>query len=121
MTAKHFCGHWGKTHQRIFIYKNKIIKRFKIYLSNTNNSISCGWWEKSVFVPDEKEVSLGLVEVVGEIVRFWVHDVARQSKRLREPLQSDILTLRNVTLLEGNFNLQDISVGGQYIPWSVDL
>lgn len=88
---------------------------------DTYNSVSRGRWEECIFVSDKEEVCLGFFEGVGKIVRLWMHDVFRQTKRAGKPLQWDVLTMRNVALLEGNFNLQDISVSGQNIPWSVDL
>lgn len=58
---------------------------------------------------------------MGKIVRLWVHDMFWQAERMREPLQWDILTMGDIALLEGNFDLQDISIGGQYVPRSMNL
>lgn len=73
--------------------------------ANTHNPVSGGWWEERVLVSDEEEVSLGLVEGVCEIVRLRVHHAAWQAERMREPLQWDLLTVGDVALLEGDFDL----------------
>lgn len=80
-----------------------------------------GGREERVLVADEEEVCLFLVKGVGEVVRLRAHDVLRQAERVREPLQWDILTVRDVALLEGDLDLQDLRVRGQNIPGSVDL
>lgn len=77
-----------------------------------NNSAPCGRREERVLVIDEEEVGLLLVEGVGEVVRLGAHDVFWQTERVREPLQRDILTVGDVALLEGNFDLQDLRVRG---------
>lgn len=88
---------------------------------DTYNSVSSGWWEECVFVFNKKEVCLVLVKGVCEIVTLWADDVIGQAERTREPLQRDILTMRDVTLPEGNFYLQHIRISGQNIPRSVNL
>lgn len=88
---------------------------------DTYNSVSGGRWEERVFVCDKKEVGLVLVKGVCEIVQLWVHDVVGQVERTREPLQRNILTVRDVTLPEGNFYLQHVRISGQNLPRSVDL
>lgn len=72
---------------------------------NTHNSVSCGRWKESILVVDEEEVGLGLIEGVGKVVRLRPHDVLRQAERMREPLQWNVLTMRDIALLEGNLDL----------------
>lgn len=47
-----------------------------------HDSVPGRWWEEGVFVVNEEEVRLALVEGVGEIVGLRVHDVFWQAERM---------------------------------------
>lgn len=70
---------------------------------------------------DEEEVHFVFFEVVGEIIWLWVHDVVRQAERMWDPVERGLSAVREVALFEGNFDLQDVGVGGEDIPRSMDL
>lgn len=77
--------------------------------------------EESLLVLDEEEIRLALVEGSGEVVWLGVHDVIRQAEGRRQPVHGNVLVLRDVVDLEGDFDLQHVRVRGQHFPRSVDL
>lgn len=72
---------------------------------NTHDPVSGGWWEECLLVIDKVKVRFGLVKVVGEIVRLWVHYMLRKAERMREPLPWDVPTVGDIANLERNLDL----------------
>ena len=101
-----------------FIFKvtNKIRKPKYPY-----DPVAIGSGEECLFVIDEEEVRLALVERSGEEVRLRVHDGLGQTERGGQPVHGHLCVFWDVVDLERNLDLKHVCVGGQHFPWSVDL
>lgn len=77
--------------------------------------------EECLFVVDEEEVRLALVEGSCEKVWLRMHDMVRQTKRSRQPVHGHLVVVWDVVDLEWDLDFQHVCVGGQHLPWSVDL